>query len=119
MAKKQDPKFGAKIITGEGRASFAHLDKPDDSQYGQNKYKLDVIFHDPAAIAGLKEKCNELAMLNFKTLEKIQMPWKDGNANAKYKGYEGGEYFTAKCKQQPITVDGNRKALDPKEIYSG
>ena len=119
MAKKQDPKFGPKTFSGEGRASFAHLDTPDASKFGQNKYKLDVIFADPAQLASIKTACTKLAELSFTTTENVAMPWKDGDKNAKYAGYEGSEYFTTKSKNQPIAVDCNNKPLAPADIYSG
>ncbi len=45
--------FGPKIITGECRASFPKLAKPDDSKFGQNKYSIDGIFVSVRSMRGL------------------------------------------------------------------
>ena len=121
MAKEKNPAFGERIITGEGRCSFPHLAEPDNSKFGQGKYHVDLIFEDDSQSSKLKADCIAHAKAFYKVedVSEIKFPWKDGNKNAKYTGYEGNEFITAKCKQQPNVVDRNKKVFDPKKVYGG
>jgi len=119
MAKQKNAAFGPKIITGECRASFPKLAKPDDSKFGQNKYSIDGIFESKDAMKSLMDGCKAHAQAFYGTTEGIKYPWKDGAAQAKYSGYEGNQFISSRSKQKPTIVDKNRKPFDATEIYGG
>lgn len=121
MAKEKNPVFGDKVITGEGRCSFPKLAEPDNSKFGQGKYSVDMIFESEDEMASLKKACIAHAKMFYKTddVSDIKFPWRDGNENSKYAGYEGNQFIRARSKNEPAIVDGNRRALDPKKIYGG
>jgi hypothetical protein len=123
MAKRSadDTTFASQVVTGECYCSFPKLDKPDESKFGQNKYAIDAIFLDDTQATSIVKACKDHAMLNYKTTEGIDFPWKDGSSHnkSKYSGYKGRKFIVAKSKQQPVVVDVNNKALDPTKVYGG
>jgi hypothetical protein len=120
------------VTTPRAVAAFAYLDKPDTSKFGQNKYKVDLLFDkDDAGIAELKAKAEEAAKLAWPKakLSAIRMPLKDGdkvNSDREDKGkeiyssYTGKYVLTAKTKEPPSLIDSKRNPL-PKsvKIFSG
>ncbi len=119
MAMQKNKAFGDKIITGECRASFPKLAKPDDSKFGQNKYSIDGIFESKAEMKTLMQQCKDHAMAFYGTVEGIKFPWKDGGSQSKYAGYEGNQFIRVRSKQKPTIVDKNRKPFDASEVYGG
>jgi len=119
MAKEKNPAFGDKVITGECRASFPKLDKPDESKYGQGKYSIDGIFEDSKQMESLIEACEAHAQAYYGTTEGIKMPFRDGDELSKYAGYEGHDFIRCRTKQKITIVDGNKNPIDAKEIYGG
>jgi len=129
MAKKADKKnrYGDRLITGEARLSFSHLDTPDSGgQYSDDKYKADLLFGDPkdpnmqSLIAG----CKKLAKEYFGTdsTKDIKYPWKpsDKYAAKGYGGYEAGNYhITAKSTQKPRLKDVNKVDIEGSVFYGG
>jgi len=108
-----------KIITGECRASFPKLAKPDESKFGQGKFSLDGIFESEEQSQSMMDACKAHAKSYYGTEEGIKYPWRDGNELSKYTGYEGNQFIRCKSKQKPTIVDHNRKPIDPNEVYGG
>jgi len=125
MAKEKNIAYGDKVKTGECFASFPHLDAPDTGrQYSDNKFKVDAIFLNEASMKPLVDACKALAMLNFKTIDKIKFPWKNGSegSTSKFKGYPDHFYITPTTgADKPPRVVSPDPAIvyDPAKIYGG
>jgi hypothetical protein len=121
-----------KVTTPRAVAAFAYLDKPDTSKFGQNKYKVDLLFDkDDAGITLLKEKATEAAKEAWPKakLSAIRMPLKDGDkvnsdradkGKEIYESYKGKYVLTAKTKEPPSLIDSKRNPLPSSvKIFSG
>ncbi len=122
---------GTKVITNEGRLSYAKLLEPgkegdmDEGKYGtaflipkkdKETYKLLV----QAYNAALEEGKKNLKWTD-KDIRKIEMPIKDGDEiDAEDSAYEGMWYINARSKRKPQVIDLQRQPLtDEDSVYSG
>lgn len=126
MAKQKDPNYSAQLVTGECYASFPHLAKPDQSQYGNNQYKLDAIFFpDDERNKKLKETilahAKQAPATEGTKVEDLTLPWKEGNSSscAKYQGYPDREFIRPTTNNQPVVVDHNKKPITGDAVYGG
>ena len=132
MAKEKNPAYGDKVVTGECFASFPHLAEIDTGrEYSSKKFSINAIFIDEDSMKPLVDACKTLAMTNFKTLDKVIFPWKDGSegSTSKYQGFAGRAYICPKTgpDKPPVVVGPNPKTnpadaigvFDSAKIYSG
>lgn len=132
MAKEKNPAYGAKVVTGECFASFPHLAEIDTGrEYSSKKFSINAIFINEDSMKPLVDACKALAMTNFKTLDKVTFPWKEGSdgSTSKFQGYAGRTYICPKTgpDKPPVVVGPNPKTnladtngeFDRAKIYSG
>lgn len=118
-----------RVVTGEVRASFAHVDEPVALQEGQDpKYSLQIIISkddkdtidvinkaiDNAIAAGTSKfggKAPKKSML--------KLPLRDGDTERDSEEYENCYFINCNTKQAPQVVDEKRNKVDPSTVYSG
>jgi len=92
--------------TSKMRMAFAHIFSPDDSQYGQGKYKAmglipkenrDILKENKKSLLGLAQK----AWPDIKWAD-LEHPFKDGDLKPTWDGFTGSEYVTFKSNKKPM-----------------
>lgn len=118
-----------RVVTGEVRASFAHVDKPAALQEGQDpKYSLQIIISkdDRETVNAINKAIDNAiaagtAKFGGKVPKKsmLKLPLRDGDVERDSKEYENCYFLNCKSEQAPQVVDENRNKVDPSVVYSG
>lgn len=117
--------------TPVGMLSFPHLFKATEKggvKGAELVYSGSLVF-DAAArktpaykklVDAIEAARNKLAKDNKVLLAKVDNPIRDGDDKAKYEGYAGNTYISAKSKFKPAVVDPDKQPiLDTDDVWSG
>lgn len=118
-----------RVLTGEVRASFAHVDKPAAMNEGQDpKYSLQIILSkdDRDTVDAIDKAIDNaiaagVAKFGGKAPKKsmLKLPLRDGDSERDSEEYENCYFLNCSSKQAPQVVDKDRRRIDPSGVYSG
>lgn len=121
-----------RVITGEVRASFVHVDKPQPDKNGNNpKYRMQIIIpKGEKKTIGFINKAIDAAIAEWptkiggKTPVKgaLKLPLRDGDVERDTEEkpeYADAYFMNCSSQSAPQIVGPDRKPLDPEAIYSG
>lgn len=121
-----------KIVLKNVRLSFAHIFTPQvDAETGKAAYSTNLILPpehpqlakvNEAIIQVAKEKWNDKAASVLKALKiKDAICLHNGDTKAKYDGFEGNFFISARSPTRPLVIDRDRTPLTEKDgrPYSG
>lgn len=121
---KKEKAVPVRVVTPVGMLSYPYLVEPNDrGNYPDGKYKTDIIFD--AETWETQGKALRKAVLQVARnyfgdatlkLSDFANPFKDGNAKAGKKEYNGCIYLTAKSDFQPTVVGPNTKPMPEERI---
>jgi len=116
---------GVKFTTPLARLSFPKLFKPEQFQgKGDAYYGCALLFPKNSDLTEMKKSIVKAATEAFGEKANwpkgLSLPWRDGDDQADYEGYEGHYYVNAKSKRKPVLVGRDKQPIeDEGEIYGG
>lgn len=116
---------GVKFTTPLARLSFPKFFKPEQFQgKGDAYFGCALLFPKKSDLTEMKKAVVKAATEAFGEKSKwpkgLLLPWRDGDDQADYEGYEGHYYVNAKSKRKPVLVNKDKEQItEESEIYGG
>lgn len=128
MANIKAKRTGTKVLTGEIRLSYCHLNEPYGMEGQEPKYSVSVIIDkkDTETLKAINDSIAEAKEVgkgkwNGKIPPVLKTPLRDGDIERPDDdAYKGCYFLNASSKSKPGVVDKYvNPILDPMEVYSG